>query len=1046
VFSTVLTATLIGLVAAPGWAVSVTRGPFLQLQEPDSIHVVWWTDTACTGEVEWGLTAGYGNVTASAESVTRHEIAITGLTPDTLYYYRVRHQGAPLGTGATFRTAVPAGVSGVSFAFVGDSCSAPGNATATYNAMLPHSVNGFCVTLGDLAGRGEDNLTDYWQSHFFSPAGNFIKQIAMYPCIGNHEIYDESSYPGFVYPTKYLANWSLPTASSGTELYYSFDKGPVHFVSVDTWWTSFVQGSPQYNWLASDLAATTRSWKIAFAHTGPYISQFGTTDGSSTVRTALVPLFEQRNVDLYLHGHYHDYQRNDINGVTYIVQGTGGQSLTQRADDSQPYVQAYAGGEYCFTRLDIDGNRLLGRCIKTSDGTVIDGFQMDKPPISLPWQDTFPAAGQELNWIAPWNFAGQCGLVAQPGNPSGDGNVFAVGDTSGHQFAYPMLAGESLTSYSLQAQVFYDAASPVKTRVGIGARGRQLFTSSKRSYYGLFLVRNDPPAVNGDCLLVRQDAGGTETVLAEWPGSDVSGWHKLKLSVAGSELTVWIDEESQTATAITDGALAKGRPFIYNYRATGSGAKTLVDDVLIASVTGPALITDFEGYADGAQVMFRQPSFSGSTSGHLAASPNASGVVTASAFGGSKVCQVDWAFVDTDPKRWLRLTTSGVANVGNPTVDLDRPITFRYRLATPGSLRMCLGIRETGVDVPIGTNGGTSGLIEWLGANSVVNGTPQGRLISDAGGQWQQITFDPLVDPVQAFTGDGVLDASNRRGVLEHLALAIVDGAGPWSLQLDLFEQPWRDPVTPPVISQHPSPQTVCPDRTVTFTVEASGSSPMSFQWQKDGVDIADGGSYGGTATSVLSISGVESSHAGTYRCQVTNAAGIALSSGALLAVRIPTTITDQPQSRQVFAGQTASFTVAATGDGMPSLQWQKDGVDLVNDSRISGATTWTLTLSSVTGTDAGNYRCEVTGPCRSETSQEAYLTVDPAFYGDFDYDGDVDQEDFGYLQACLNRQTEPVCYAANLDGSSTIDQQDLVLFVDCMSGPGGTPPPYCLK
>src|SRR5690606_36230731 len=108
-------------------------------------------------------------------------------------------------------------------------------------------------------------------------------------------------------------------------------------------------------------------------------------------------------------------------GVTYILQGTGGQELTERADDSQPYVQAYAGGIYCFTRLDVQGNRLLGRCLKTSDGTVLDAWQLDKPRIGLPWQETFPAGGAELNWIAPWNFGSQCGLVARPGNPSGDG-------------------------------------------------------------------------------------------------------------------------------------------------------------------------------------------------------------------------------------------------------------------------------------------------------------------------------------------------------------------------------------------------------------------------------------------------------------------------------------------------------------------------------------------------------------------------------------------------------------------------------------------------
>jgi len=200
-------------VATPASALTITRGPYLQLQEPDSIHVVWWTDVACTGEVEWGLTTAYGAVISSPESVVRHELAIAGLNPDTLYHYRVRSEGTPLSQDATFRTAPLGGWSTVSFAFVGDSCSAPSNCTATYNAMLPETANGFCITLGDLAGRGEDNITDYWQLHFFDPAASFLKHVCMYTAIGNHELYDETAT--FVYPARYLANWSLPTASSG---------------------------------------------------------------------------------------------------------------------------------------------------------------------------------------------------------------------------------------------------------------------------------------------------------------------------------------------------------------------------------------------------------------------------------------------------------------------------------------------------------------------------------------------------------------------------------------------------------------------------------------------------------------------------------------------------------------------------------------------------------------------------------------------------------------------------------------------------------------
>jgi hypothetical protein len=787
-FARLLAVTM--LLTVPCFAVTVARGPFLQLQTPASIHVVWWVDSAATGEVEWGLTNGYGQVAYSPDPLIRHEVEIAGLAPDTPYHYRVRNEGTPLTADATFRTAPAADASAVSFAFVGDSCSEPANATATYNAMLPQSANGFCVTLGDLAGRGEDNVTDYWQSHFFTPAASFIKQICMYPCLGNHELYDEVSYPDFVYPTKYLASWSLPTAGSGTEFYYSFDKGPVHFVALDSWYSGYTAGSAQYNWLAADLAATTQPWKIVYGHLGPYISQLGISDGSTGIRSDLVPLFEQYDVDLNLFGHYHDYQRNELNGVMYILQGTGGQELMNQVDDSQSYVQAYAANIFCFTRLDIDGPRLLGRCLKTSDGTILDAWQLDKPRIGLPWQDTFPPAGPQLNWSAPWHFTTQCGSVATPGNPSGDGYAFAIGDTAGHQFAYPMLAPESLTNYSIQAQVFYDSSSAAKTRWGIGLRGRVFFASDLRSYYTLCFVRNDPLAANGSCLLIRQSAA-TETVLATWPAADITGWHKLRLAASGTELSVWIDDQLKTTAPLIDATLAKGRPFIYNYRASTAGTRTYADDVLIQEVRGATVLTGFEGYSPdtNVKVAFREPRYSGSTSGDLATSPNVAQVTdNVPAFTGTNCYEFQWQWIDTDPQRWVRLTTSNTPNLPNPAVDFRRPIRFRLRLDA-GTLRVCLGLRETGTTAPIGADGGKTGDIEYLGVTSLINGAPQGRLVTAQPGVWQNITFDPKTDPVCAFVGNGILSSPNQRGAIEHLGFSIVDSAGPYHVYIDQLEQ-----------------------------------------------------------------------------------------------------------------------------------------------------------------------------------------------------------------------------------------------------------------
>ncbi len=203
-----------------------------------------------------------------------------------------------------------------------------------------------------------------------------------------------------------------------------------------------------------------------------------------------------------------------------------------------------------------------------------------------------------------------------------------------------------------------------------------------------------------------------------------------------------------------------------------------------------ARIAGFEGYASGTSVLFREPRYSGSTVGFLAAAPNLA--VTSSevpAFDGSSVCKVQWQWANVAPGNWLRLTTANAPNQPNPAIDLRRGVRLRLRLDS-GSLLMCLGVRETGADVPIGSDGGTNGTIEWVGASGVVSGAPQGVLVSAQPGVWQTLTFLPRRELIQPMTGDGILSAPNNKGVLEHLAFTQVGDAGPLTVYLDNIEQP----------------------------------------------------------------------------------------------------------------------------------------------------------------------------------------------------------------------------------------------------------------
>jgi len=554
-----------------------------------------------------------------------------------------------------------------------------------------------------------------------------------------------------------------------------------------------------------------------------------------------------------------------------------------------------------------------------------------------------------------------------------------------------------------------------------------------------------PPVVTGQPASATVSEGATATFTVQAAGDEplFYRWQKdgTNLADGGS-----VSGATSPTLSIASATVAEEG----NYRCVVTSPYGSDTSAAASLVVRGTLITDFEGYSDGVQVMFRQPTYSGSTDEHLQTSPNTSRVVSGSAFGGSKIYQVDWAFLDTDPSRWLRLTTSGTGNLPNPAVDLTRPIRFRIRLNSTGSLRVCLGIRETGTDVPIGENGGTSGTIEWLGAASSTSGAPQGVVISDQGGQWQTLSFDPLADSVLGFTGDGVLAAANNKGTIEHIGLAVVDSAGPFSVDLDVFEQMTPPPSTPPQVAGQPTALLACAGAQASFAVTATGDGILSYQWQKDGSDLSDDDRIFGSDNHTLQIVDVADEDAGHYRCIVSSLGGTDVSSAAALSVQAATVITEHPQSQGIELGATAVLTVAGSGAGTVTYRWQKNEVDLNNGGSISGATTPTLQITNFAPADEGSYRCVVTADCGSVASEAALLDVytPPPVPGDFDSDRDVDLDDFAFLQSCLSGSgiapPSPECADADFDTDEDVDAVDLGRLINCFSGADVPGDPAC--
>jgi hypothetical protein len=205
--------------------------------------------------------------------------------------------------------------------------------------------------------------------------------------------------------------------------------------------------------------------------------------------------------------------------------------------------------------------------------------------------------------------------------------------------------------------------------------------------------------------------------------------------------------------------------------------------LVVGSATAQCLLTNFEGYTLGANgiVMFRQPNFSGSSSGFLAYTGSCSGGPNCSIISdeqnhtpdGSQSLKVVWQFNGAS-NAWLRLTTFNTLNLPNPTINFSHKVAvWLYVPSGTPDFYLTLGVRETGSTADCGLNGGTSGGIEWIGATS--GSPPIGKLVNQKD-QWVRVVFDIPNEPIRGFAGttaNGILDT--QTGVLEHLAFTPVD-------------------------------------------------------------------------------------------------------------------------------------------------------------------------------------------------------------------------------------------------------------------------------
>lgn len=401
------------------------RTPYLQMQSPEGITIRWQSKEPVVGEVRYGKSPQLlDRLLEESRPSTVHEIRITGLKPDTRYWYAVGSGGENSFGGGPEDWFITAPAKGserpLRIWIQGD----PGNALPTTLAgkdavlqwVAEHPRPGLPAldlwfTTGDNAYRYGRNSE--FQRHLFEPYSELLRNVPYWPIHGNHDSRRWAFYNIFTFPE----NGEAGGVSSGDEHFFSFDYGQVHFIFLDSHATDRDRDSEMVQWLKRDLAATKQPWLVALFHHAPYSKGSHNSDNPGDsggrmieMRDNVLPILEAGGVDLVLSGHSHVYERSYMLTCHYgfsdslepsmiVDKGMGMNPPYRKPTGLTPYggtvynvvgssayadngpldhpVMAVAKSVLGSLILDIDGNTLEGRFI-TAKGEVLDHYRIVK--------------------------------------------------------------------------------------------------------------------------------------------------------------------------------------------------------------------------------------------------------------------------------------------------------------------------------------------------------------------------------------------------------------------------------------------------------------------------------------------------------------------------------------------------------------------------------------------------------------------------------------------------------------------------------------------
>lgn len=299
-----------------------TFGPYLQSPTATSIVVCWVTKTAAPSTVEYGTTPSYGSVVSIPTPVKEHQVTLAGLTPGTLYYYKVA--GGLTATGS-FRTLVT-GAPMFRFVHMGETHvdTAVTGFAEEINAAEP-------LLILDSSDQVDHGLVRKEWDRYFTYGQAFYSKTPLLAAVGNHT-YTLSS--GIPIPGSWgKSEFRKIMANPGNEEWYSVRCGNTLFICLNSTWyfespkRIFKQ---QREWLKATLQAATDgvddpTFKVVYMHipmfsSGPKYREYLER---KVLRFFFQPLFEQYGVDLVLSGHDKMNEHSKKNGVHYAQSACG---------------------------------------------------------------------------------------------------------------------------------------------------------------------------------------------------------------------------------------------------------------------------------------------------------------------------------------------------------------------------------------------------------------------------------------------------------------------------------------------------------------------------------------------------------------------------------------------------------------------------------------------------------------------------------------------------------------------------------------------------